>query len=219
MKKIIITAGPTCEQIDRIRFITNISSGRTASAIGNYLSKKNLITYIHSKNVKYLPEKSKNIKFIKFGDFKSLNEILKEKLSRNKYDCVIHLAAVSDYSINKIIINGKKYFPPLKRKISSEHKKITLDLKKNFKIIDRLREYSKNKKIFTIGFKLTSNAKKDLIIKAVRKIKTDMVIHNDTSQITEKKHIFKVFRNNKMMEKLKNEKELSIYLKNLMEEI
>jgi hypothetical protein len=46
-----------------------------------------------------------------------------------------------------------------------------------------------------------------------------MVIHNDTSQITEKKHIFKIFRNNKMMEKLKNEKELSIYLKNLMEEI
>jgi len=220
MKTILITSGPTIEHIDDVRFITNISTGKTGKVLCERLSKKNKIIYIHSKNVKYLPVVSKNIKFIEFDSFNSLNQTLKRVFDSFKIDVVIHLAAVSDYSPKYLIIENKKYTLPLKnKKITSNHNIISIVLKKNFKIIDRLKKYSKNKKIKIIGFKLTSNASNENIVNAVRKVKADIVIHNDTSQISKKSHIFRIFKNGNMIKKLSSEKELSFYLEKLMEDL
>jgi len=219
MKNIIITAGPTVEFIDNVRIITNISSGKTAKIISEKLSQKNKIFYLYSKFVRHFPRKSKNIKSIEFDSFKSLNSTIKKLLSSLKIDAVIHLAAVSDYSPKYLIIGKKKYKLPIRKKISSNNPQITIIFKKNFKIIDRLKKYSKNKKIKIIGFKLTSNASQDEIIKAVKKLHADIVIHNDTSEISKSSHIFRVFKNNKLVKKLSNEKELSLYLEKTLEEL
>jgi phosphopantothenoylcysteine decarboxylase/phosphopantothenate--cysteine ligase len=208
---IIITAGATIESIDDVRFITNMSTGKTASVISDKLSKKNKITYLCSKTVKFLPEKNKNVNFIEFSDFKSLNNFLKKELKK-KYDAVIHCAAVSDFSVKKIEINDKEYKAPFNGKIKSDCYGITLVLYKNFKIIRRLKYYSKNIKIFIIGFKLTSKADEKKRKIMISEINADMVVHNDTEDISADKHIFNIYSKNKKIYSVKNERELASVL-------
>ncbi|MEA3306785.1 MAG: phosphopantothenoylcysteine decarboxylase, partial [Elusimicrobiota bacterium] len=142
---ILITAGGTREYIDSVRFISNISTGKTACAIADFLAKKHDIIYLGSEGAK-LP-KNKKIKIKKFTDFKNLNTIFKNILGNKKIDAIIHSAAVSDYSILHLKTAGKKIHLKKNQKISSKNKELTIVLKKNFKIIDRIKTYSKNKKI------------------------------------------------------------------------
>lgn len=214
--KILITGGGTVEYIDSVRFLTNISSGKTASFLVDYLSKKNKITYLTSVISRYIPKNIRKIKTLFFSDFNSLNRLIKKELSKKNYDAVIHLAAVSDYSPVRIKINNKFFKTPLKEKIDSESKTIQLILKKNFKIIDRLKDYSKNKKIIVVGFKLTSNATAKEIISKIQKIKADIVVHNDTSLIKKSKHIFNIYKSAKKISKAENPKELAKKLSEIL---
>ena len=111
---------------------------------------------------------------------------MKKELSTSSYDAVIHLAAVSDFSVESIELNGKNYAPQNLRKMDSEGR-VSLHLKKNFKILDYLKDYSLNKKIGVIGFKLTSQYSEEERQKAITKVflsgKVDFVIHNDLSEI------------------------------------
>ncbi|MCX7647965.1 MAG: hypothetical protein N2Z60_05085 [Elusimicrobiales bacterium] len=214
--KILITGGGTVEHIDSVRFLTNISSGRTASLLVDYLSKENKITYLTSITARYMPKNIRKIKMLIFSDFNTLKRLIKKELSKNNYDAVIHLAAVSDYSPIKIKINGKFFKTPLKEKIDSESKPLQIILKKNFKIIDRLKDYSKNKKIIVVGFKLTSNVTAKKIISKIQKIKADIVVHNDTSQIKKSKHIFNIYKSFKNISKAENPKELAKKLSEIL---
>ncbi len=214
--RILITGGGTVEHIDSVRFLTNISSGKTASLLVDYLSKKNKITYLTSVTARYMPKNIRKTKRLFFSDFNTLNRLIKKELSKNNYDAVIHLAAVSDYSPVKIKINGKFFKTPLKEKIDSKSKTIQLILKKNFKIIDRLKGYSKNKKIIVVGFKLTSNATAKEIISKIQKIKADIVVHNDTSLIKKIKHIFNIYKRAKNISKAENPKELAKKLSEIL---
>lgn len=217
MKKVLITAGPTFQYIDPVRVITNISSGKTGVEIADYLSKKFKITLLLSKAAKYKPKNSK-IKIIEFTDFNSLNSTIKNELSNNKYDSVIHLAAVSDYSpyllINK---HGKKIKLPTKIKISSKDNFYLIKFKKNFKILDKLKKYSKNKNILIIGFKLTSSASRNDIKKAIKKLSSKWVVHNDTINMTETNHPFTIFYNSKQVKKVNNTKSLSKFFMEIIQ--
>ncbi|MEF3279349.1 MAG: hypothetical protein K6357_00040 [Elusimicrobiota bacterium] len=214
--KIIITSGATIEPIDNIRFLTNLSTGKTASIIASHLSKKYQVTYLTSKTAKFYPAKNKKIKIIFFDTFKSLNLALKKELGRNYYDVIIHAAAVSDYSIYRIKVNGKN-LKKLNGKLSSKFKFINIILKKNFKIINRIIKYSKNKNIFIVAFKLTSTKNETKIKKAVKEIKADIVIHNDTHNINEKKHIFNIYIANKKVDSAKNASILARKIEKLIE--
>ncbi|MBP7796640.1 MAG: hypothetical protein KA059_07705 [Elusimicrobiales bacterium] len=212
---ILITAGATVEYIDNIRFITNISTGRTASTIADLLKDKSSITYLYSKTVKYMPSKNKRIRFIEFSDFKSLNNILRDELKKNHYDIIIHSAAVSDFSVKEIISGHRRYKAPFNGKIKSDGD-INLILIKNFKIIDRIREYSKNKKIVIIGFKLTSTNNKHKRLDMISDVKSDIVVHNDINEISEKNHIFNLYSNSKIICSVNNEKELAEALRKII---
>lgn len=212
---ILITAGATVEYIDNIRFITNISTGRTASAIADGLKDKSYITYLYSKTVKYLPSKSRGIKFVEFSDFKSLNNILMAELKENHYDVIIHSAAVSDFSVKEIRYGDRIYKAPFNGKIKSDGD-ISLVLKKNFKIIDRVRKYSKNKRIVIIGFKLTSTNDNRKRLDMISDVKSDIVVHNDINEISERNHIFNIYADNKIICSVENAKELAKALRELI---
>lgn len=215
--KILITGGGTVEQIDSVRFLTNISSGKTATCLADYLSKKNKITYLTSVTARYIPKNLRKIRILNFSNFNSLNRLIKKELSKKNYDAIVHLAAVSDYSPVKIKINDKFFKTPLKEKIDSKSTTIQIILKKNFKIIDRLKNYSKNKKIIIVGFKLTSNGTAKEIATKIEKIKADIVVHNDTSQIKKSKHIFNIYKSAKKISKAENPKELAKRLSKILE--
>ncbi len=216
--RIIITAGGTIEPIDSVRCITNLSTGKTGSVIAEYFSKKNSVTYLCSRNARFLPPINRNTKIKYFDTFNSLNNLLKKELGSKNYDIIIHCAAVSDYSIHSVHINGKT-FKKINQKISSDVKFITIKLKRNFKILDKLKEYSKNKNISVIAFKLTSGNNKKEIKKAIEKLKADIVVHNDTSTIFKDKHMFNIYFKNNIIEKAENEKELAKKLIKLTKEL
>lgn len=213
--KILITAGGTREYIDKVRFISNISTGKTACAIADFLAKKHDIIYLGSEAAK-LPT-NKNIIIKKFTDFKNLNTMLKHILGNKKIDAIIHSAAVSDYSILHLKTAGKKIQLKKNQKISSKNKELTIVLKKNFKIIDRIKTYSKNKKIQLIGFKLTSGATKAEIKKAVLNLKTaDIVAHNDLKEMG-KTHPFHIYRYGEKISTTSNAIKLAATLNNLLQ--
>ncbi len=200
--KILITAGGTREYIDGARFIGNASTGKTACAIAeNLIKEKFEVICLCSENSVIFPKGKSEI--IRYSDFKNLNAKIKKILSENQIKAVIHAAAVSDYSIEAITAGNKKHKPSKQMKIKSNALKIHLTLKRNFKILNRLKGYSKNKKTLIIGFKLTNNASAAEISRAVSEQKSDYCAHNDISQIGIN-HPFTVYKKGELLFKVKS---------------
>lgn len=152
--RVLITSGATKENIDGVRFITNLSTGRTGAAIADYFSRRNnLVTVLLSQDSK---SPSTDCDKIFYDDFNDLNEKLEKLLSENDFDAAIHLAAVSDYSLDSIEMDGGKFNAPFNKKISSDNDAMVLNLKRNFKIVEKLKSYSHNKNIAVTAFKFTN---------------------------------------------------------------
>lgn len=183
--KVLVTAGGTQEPIDTVRVISNLSSGRTGIAIAEHLAQMGFdVTLLQSHGsakAEYVSQKEA------FTSFASLDEKMHHLLSQETFTHVIHTAAVSDYSVESLEIQGKK-FPPMDiKKMSSDAEQMSIHLKRNHKIVDRLKDYSKNKELAVIAFKLTSHASIEERKAAVEKLftnsKADFVVHNDLTEI------------------------------------
>lgn len=179
-KKILITSGGTKERIDNVRYITNLSTGNTGSAIAEYFASKGYdVTFIKSADSK---TPNCNVKIIEYEDFNSIVNILKDELQNNNYHSVIHLAAISDYSPNKILLGNKEEILPADIKLSSEHNSITVSFKRNEKIIDKIKHWSKNDKVNLIGFKFVnsdnSTEKEKILQKLFSSSSADFIVYN-----------------------------------------
>lgn len=196
-KKILITAGATKESIDGVRFITNFSTGRTGAKIADQLTLLGCDVTLVKATSASLPKYTSNI--INFTDFNSLNQTLKNELSSSSHDAVIMTAAISDFSVDKLVLNEQEVKPDTDLKISSTDD-LSIKLKKNFKIINNLNSYSKNKNLKIIAFKLTKTKDQKTQINAVDKILSNpdihMVIHNDLNDIESNNHKFNIFSRN-----------------------
>lgn len=183
--KILITAGGTQEPIDTVRTITNLSSGRTGVVLAETLVQMGFdVTLLQahgSAKTELVPNKEY------FTSFQSLDEKMKELLSTEDFSHVIHAAAVSDYSVDSIEVEGKTYRPFEVKKMSSQVESMNIHLKRNHKIVDRLKSYSKNKNIQVVAFKLTSHAsaeeKQAAVDKLFKSSRADYVVHNDLTDI------------------------------------
>ncbi len=157
-KSVLITSGATREYIDGVRFISNLSTGRTASSIASHLIMKGYdVTFLYGINS---IQPSKTRKKFQFSDFRSLEEMLKKLLSENHFDYVIHAAAVSDYTIDEIQANKESILASRIGKLESGYKELTLKLKPTYKLLPKIKEYSLNKEIKVFGFKFS--AEKDI---------------------------------------------------------
>jgi phosphopantothenoylcysteine decarboxylase/phosphopantothenate--cysteine ligase len=184
-KKILVTYGGTVEKIDDVRVIANTSSGQTGAFISNYLLELGYsLTVVRSKSSTICHVDSEEEKIFLTSD--DLFKILKTELQKNHYDVVIHLAAVSDFKPKKLF----------KGKLSSSSN-IKLDLIRNVKIIDQIKNFSRNKKVTLVGFKLlsklSSKQKQIKIDNLFKNSKADYVVVNDLDQISEQKHKFELF--------------------------
>lgn len=195
--KVLVTAGGTQEPIDTVRVLSNLSSGRTGIAIAEYLNEMGFdVTLLQSHSS---PRTTQIQSCDLFTSFISLDEKMKACLSREEFTHVIHTAAVSDYSVDKIEIDKKVYSPFEIKKMSSDAEEMTIHLKRNHKIVDQLKQYSKNRDLKVIAFKLTSHAapneQLDAVQKLIRHSKADYVVHNDLKDINviNKTHKFTLF--------------------------
>ena len=152
-KKVLITAGGTQEPLDAVRVVTNLSTGHTASQVANQFSRSGWgVTYLHGMGAEIPTGASETIEF-----FSTLNldQLLKKHLSSQKFDAVIHLAAVSDYAPVSINKNGNYNKINSSTKIPSKEKKITVEFERTPKLVQSIKKYSQNSNLVLIAFKMT----------------------------------------------------------------
>jgi len=189
--KILITSGGTSEPIDEIRSITNKSTGKTAATIADALIESGLdVTYLHSQGAVKTQNQCESMPFESYSDLKN---ILFNQLRQTQYDCVIHAAAVSDYSVTA-----------QPGKINSEQDELVLRLKKNPKLINEIKEISPQSLL--LAFKLTATADESLIAQKVTSLfaqaQCDYVIQNNWSDIKNKNYRYRVFNKDQTSESI-----------------
>ena len=169
-KKCLVTAGPTIEMIDPIRFISNESSGKQGYEIASQLVLLGAkVTLVSGPSHLDPPP---NLKYIKI---KSAKEMYNEIKKISKIDIGIFTAAVSDFKYNNI------YRYKIKK-----NKKLNISFTKNIDILEKVGKSKKQRPKFLVGFAAeTGNkayAKKKLIEK-----NCDMIIYN---KIDRKNRVF-----------------------------
>lgn len=219
--KILITGGGTCEPIDSVRYITNFSTGKTSCFLADFFcAKKHEVTALMAENA----QKPKNARIITYRTFSDLRKILEKECSDSNYDAVIHAAAVSDYCVKKISVDGK-IFPAGEISKIPSGKNILLKMQENPKLLYKIKLWGGNQ-TKVVAFKLTSGATKEEQQNAVKKIffcekdfAPDFVVQNDKSEITETEHPCKIYKNSdKITAKTKNLQELAEALNKIIEE-
>ena len=165
-KKILITAGPTKEAIDPVRYLTNNSSGKMGYALAE-------IAYLSGAEVNLIsgPVNIKPIEGVKLININTADEMLNEvKALITNTDIFIGCAAVAD-------------FKPIdfhKSKIKKDHNdEMSLKLIKNPDILQYASDHMKEKLV--IGFSAeTDNVIENAKIKLLKK-NLNMIICNDVS--------------------------------------
>ena len=165
-KKILITAGPTKEAIDPVRYLTNNSSGKMGYALAE-------IAYLSGAEVNLIsgPVNIKPIEGVKLININTADEMLNEvKALIANTDIFIGCAAVAD-------------FKPIdfhKSKIKKDHNdEMSLKLIKNPDILQYASDHMKEKLV--IGFSAeTDNVIENAKIKLLKK-NLNMIICNDVS--------------------------------------
>jgi DNA / pantothenate metabolism flavoprotein len=129
--------------------------------------------------------------FTTFGD---LADALAGELSQGRFDAVVHLAAVSDYDIDHVDVDGRSVPVDPSGKLDSGDS-MAIHLKRNPKLLPQLKALGGDD-LVVVGFKLTSGAAEDERRAAVAAVSpgTDLVVHNDASEIADGGHPAAIYR-------------------------
>ncbi len=166
--KALVTAGPTNEYIDPVRFITNKSSGKQGYEIAKCLRDNGFDTTLISGKTNIKP-----LDGINFVSVETAEEMFKESLNNLPTDVAIFSAAVSDFKV--------KNYKSTKIKKNEEFK---LELEKNIDILNHISNHNSLRPKITIGFAAETN---NVSINAKKKLNEkncDWVIANDVSDQT-----------------------------------
>jgi len=164
--KALVTAGPTNEYIDPVRFITNKSSGKQGYEIAKSLSRRGFNTTLISGPTNLTIDE--DIKLIKV---ETAEEMFKATQKNLPTDVAIFSAAVADYKINKKSQNKIK-----------KQENLTINLEQNTDILNYVSNHNSMRPKLVIGFAAeTSNLDKNAISKLKNK-NCDWIVANDVSK-------------------------------------
>lgn len=178
-KNILITAGPTVEAIDPVRYITNHSTGKMGYAIAKY-------AYLRGANVLLIsgPTAIKEFPGINKIDVKSASDMFNSVRDNYKdMDYIIMSAAIADYTPEEVALN----------KIKKSDSDFAIKLKRTTDILAFLGENKTKQKL--IGFSMETENMLENSRKKLEKKNADMICANslsspntgfgvDTNQIT-----------------------------------
>lgn len=187
--KVLVTLGGTEEPLDGVRCLSNRSTGSTGRAIARYFADHGAsLTLLHAERVPVGDLTSTTASYRTFDD---LAELLQKHLAGDFFDAVIHLAAVGDYRLEAIEVDGRKLAPGSHGKIGSGHE-LLLRLAPNPKLIDSLQGWSQNPQLRVVGFKLTDCEDIDEREAAARSLLdrgvAELVVLNDIGDIRDGRH-------------------------------
>ena len=163
--KALVTAGPTNEYIDPVRFITNKSSGKQGYALAKSLAKKGFETTLISG-----PTNLKTIDNINLIKVETADEMFSATRDNLPADVAIFSAAVADFKVKD-----------QKEQKIKKQSYINLELEKNSDILNYVSKHNSLRPKLVIGFAAETNnvqinAKKKLLEK-----NCDWIIANDVS--------------------------------------
>ena len=163
--KALVTAGPTYEYIDPVRFITNKSSGKQGFELAKALSKKGFETTLISG-----PTNLKINNDINLIQVETAEEMFKSTQNNLPVDVAIFSAAVADFKIKE-----KK-----KEKIKKKDY-INLNLEKNIDILNYVSNHNSLRPKLVIGFAAETNNIEENSKKKLMEKNCDWIIANDIS--------------------------------------
>ena len=163
--KALITAGPTREYIDPIRFITNRSSGKQGYAIAEELQKNGFETTLISG-----PTNLKSPEGVKIINVNSANEMYEKTVENLPVDVAIFSAAVSDFRARQM------KFEKIKKENFEK-----LEIEKTKDILDYTSKHNNLRPKLVIGFAAETNNLEENSKKKLDEKNCDWIIANDVS--------------------------------------
>ncbi|WP_262590078.1 bifunctional phosphopantothenoylcysteine decarboxylase/phosphopantothenate--cysteine ligase CoaBC [Candidatus Pelagibacter communis] len=164
--KALVTAGPTNEYIDPVRFITNKSSGKQGYELAKCLSKKGFNTTLISGPTNLEVEKD-----IKLIEVETADEMFAATQENLPVDVAIFSAAVSDFKVKN----------KSQKKIKKEEA-LNLDLEKNIDILNYISNHNSMRPEIVIGFAAETNEVLKNAEEKLNKKNCDWIIANDVSK-------------------------------------
>ena len=163
--KALVTAGPTNEYIDPVRFITNKSSGKQGYALAKSLAKRGFQTTLISGPTNL--QIDDNINLIKV---ETADEMFKATQENLPVDIAIFSAAVADFKVKEN-----------KNKKMKKQEYLNLELEKNIDILNYVSKHNSLRPKLVIGFAAETNNVKENAQKKLIEKNCDWIIANDVS--------------------------------------
>lgn len=163
-KRVLITAGPTVEPIDPVRFISNRSSGKMGYALAHAFAMAGAQVTLVSGPV-HLRVTDKNIRLISIETAEQMFEATQENFALN--DLIIFSAAVADYKSSFIA----------EQKIKKQGQNITLELTKTTDIAGTLGSGKRSDQI-VIGFALETENELEYALGKLQRKNLDYIVVN-----------------------------------------
>ena len=166
--KILVTAGPTTEPIDPVRFISNRSSGKMGYALARAATRRGADVILVSGPTGLIPPTGLSFRPV------TTAEDMRRSVLENRPGCdiIIKAAAVSDYKPRECAV----------QKIKKGTESLSLALVKNPDILAELGSTVEGSPSVLVGFAAETE---DLIANAEKKLKSknlDMIVANDVSR-------------------------------------
>lgn len=163
-KKILITAGPTQEPIDPVRFISNHSTGKMGYAIADKLAKAGAeVTLVSGQVALSLPDDSINL--VKVRSAKEMFEASEKHFSDS--DIIILAAAVADYTPATVA----------DKKIKKKEETFNIELTKTVDIAKTLGQQKRDNQMM-VGFALETDNEVENAIGKIKSKNLDMIVLN-----------------------------------------
>ena len=204
--KAIVTAGPTIEKIDPVRYITNRSSGKQGYEIAKAFADNGYDTMLISGPTNL--ERPRNVKLIKID---TADQMFEETIKNLPADVAVFSAAVSDFKVSK--------FSKTKIKKTGS---MSLNLIKNKDILDHVSKHNSLRPKLVIGFSAETNDLEENSLAKLNQKNCDWIIANNVSDkdigFNSDDNEVSIFYRNKAMEKIAKTKK-SLLAKEIVKRI
>ena len=162
-KKVLITAGPTYEQIDPVRFIGNYSTGKMGVAIANEMQNRGAaVTLVLGPSA---IEVGAGIKLVKV------------KTADEMFNACHEIFPVSDIAVMSAAVADYKAVSTAKEKIKKSENNLTVEFTKTKDILKSLGNLKRNGQILA-GFALETNNEKENALKKLSSKNADLIVLN-----------------------------------------
>ena len=143
--RLLVTAGNTLAPIDSVRGITNVFTGRTGARIAAEATMSGYDVDLLTSHPDVVDETVVDYSLLTidaFTTFDELAQLMEDRFTKERWDVVIHAAAVSDYRCTGVYQSPNADSPPLDatQKIPSRHQELWLRLLPTPKLVDKIRQ-------------------------------------------------------------------------------